>query len=99
MVAHISSSKSMASIFMVKGVCFSKYTLNGVEYYSACGKVSVSYGRKEIIGYITDENEDQWTIIQQNNKVIEIDRVRAVVNKKRKANDISILQIQKCDHR
>ena len=39
----------------------------------------------KIIGYITDENEDQWTIILKNNKVIEIYRVRAVViNKGRK---------------
>ena len=41
---------------MVKDVCCSKYTLYGSEYYSACGKVAVSYGGKEIIGYITDEN-------------------------------------------
>ena len=64
---------------MVKDVCCSKYTLHGAEYYSACGKVALSYGGKEIIGYITDENEDQWTIILQNNEVIEIDRVRDVV--------------------
>ena len=70
MVAHISSSKRMACIFRVKDVCFLKYTLHGAEYYYACGKVAVSYGGKEIIGYITDENEDQWTIILQNNNVI-----------------------------
>ena len=79
MVAHISSSKRMASIFMVKDVCFSRYTLHSLEYHSECGKVYVSYGEKEIIGYITDENEDQWTIIQKNNEVIEIYRVRYVV--------------------
>ena len=79
MVAHISSIKMMASIFMVKDVCCSKYKLHGAEYYYACVKVAVSYGGKEIIGYITDENEDQWTIILQNKNVIEIDRVRAVV--------------------
>ena len=79
MVAHISSSKRMESIFMVNDVCCSEYTLHGAEYYSECGKVAVSYGGKEIIGYITDENEDQWTIILQNNNVIEIDRVMVVV--------------------
>ena len=84
MVAHSSSSKRMASIFMVKDVCCSQYKLHGVEYYSSCDKIAVSYGGKEIIGYITDENEDQWTIILQNNNVIEIDRVRAVaINKGR----------------
>ena len=46
MVAHISSTKIMSSIFMVKDVCCSKITLHGVEYYSACGKVAVSYGGK-----------------------------------------------------
>ena len=63
-------------------MCFSQYTLNGMKYYSACGKVAVSYGLKEIIFYITDENEDQWTIILKNNNVIEIYRVRAVFMRK-----------------
>ena len=72
MVAHIISIKRMTSIFRVKDVCFSKYTLHGVEYYYACGKVAVSYGGKEIIGYITDENEHKWNIILQNNENIEI---------------------------
>ena len=82
MVAHISSSKRMASIFRVKDVCCSTYTLHGVEHYCACGKVAVSYGGKEIIGYITDEDEHKWTIILQNNEVIVMNRVRAVVMKK-----------------
>jgi hypothetical protein len=82
MVAHISSSKRMESIFRVKDVCCSTYTLHGVEHYCACGKVAVSYGGKEIIGYITDEDENKWTIILQNNNAIEIDRVRSfVINK------------------
>ena len=82
MVAHIRSSKRMASIFRVKDVCCSTYTLRGAEYYCACGKVAVSYGGKEIIGYITDENGYHWTIILQNNEVIEIDRVRDFFIKK-----------------
>ena len=72
MVAHITSSKMIASIFRVKYVCWSKYTLHGAEYYCVCGKVSVSYRGKEIIGYITDENEHKWTKILRNNETIVI---------------------------
>ena len=69
----------MESLFFVRDVCGSKYTLNGFEYHSECFKVAVSCGGKEIIGYITDENEDHWTIILQNDEVSDIDRVRVVV--------------------
>lgn len=72
MVAYISSIKRIVFIFMVKYVCCSKYKLHGAEYYYACGKVAASYGGKEIIGYITDKNEDKWTIILKNNETIEI---------------------------
>ena len=82
MVAHISSSKRMEYLFRVKDVCCSTFTLHGVEHYRACGKVVLSYGGKEIIGYITDEDEHKWTIILQNNEVIVMNRVRAVVMKK-----------------
>jgi hypothetical protein len=82
MVAHISSSTRMESLFRVMDVCCSTYTLHGVEHYCACGKVAVSYGGKEIIGYITDEDEHKWTIILKNNEVIVIQRVRAVFIKK-----------------
>lgn len=46
--------KRMVSLFLVKDVCAAKYPLNGSDYHSACGKVSVSYGGKEIIGFIID---------------------------------------------
>ena len=72
----------MESLFRVMDVCCSTFTLHGVEHYRACAKVAVSYGGKEIIGYITDEDDHEWTFILQNNEVIVMNRVRAAVIKK-----------------
>ena len=63
-------------------MCATELTLPGSEVYAACGNVSVSFGGKTSIGYIIDEQDRKRNVILQNNKVIEIDVLKAFVSVK-----------------
>ena len=70
---HISNQKRMKELFSKEDMNATEFKMgNNKNKYiqTCCGKVSLTYRNKSIIGYIIDVSQGRWKILLANNKFI-----------------------------